>query len=187
MFFIDELSGEIRALASFDYESTQTFFLTIEARDNSSSPLAATASFYVNITDRNDNTPTFDSFPADRSFIESTPTGTEIATASASDKDSGDNGDVSGTCNLNFVILFLLTLQQISYQLSNDEGKFEISSTGVITLINSLDREITDQYNLTVIAFDRGQPQMSAIGYLLITVEDENDVTPTFLRVSKQC
>ena len=51
-------------------------------------------------------------------------------------------------------------------------------------LISPLDREVTDRYNLTVSAFDRGQPQMSAVNNLVIFVSDENDVIPTFLRVS---
>lgn len=74
-------------------------------------------------------------------------------------------------------------LLQIVYQLSNDEGKFRISSSGVITLTNSLDREIAGEYNLTVTAIDRGQPQMSSTGYLLVSVADENDVVPAFLSV----
>ena len=75
---------------------------------------------------------------------------------------------------------------QIFYQLSNDEGRFAISSSGSITLVNSLDRETTDRYNLTVTAFDRGQPQMSVTNYLTISVSDENDVVPTFLSVSQK-
>lgn len=81
-----------------------------------------------------------------------------------------------------FIKVHVLLLQ-IIYQLSNDEGNFRISSSGVITLINSLDREIVGEYNLTVSTFDRGQPQMSTARYFLITVSDENDVVPAFLSV----
>ena len=96
MFEIDELTGEIRALTTFDYEITQNFVLTILATDNSTAPLATSARFYVNITDRNDNAPVFGVFPGDQRLSEITSTGKVIVTVSATDEDSGDNGDVSG-------------------------------------------------------------------------------------------
>lgn len=95
-FDIDELTGEITALTSFDYEREQNFVLTIQVMDNSTtSPLSSTASFIVNITDMNDNAPEFVLFPAGRTYSESTNLHTEIATVSARDRDSGDNGAVS--------------------------------------------------------------------------------------------
>lgn len=83
-------------------------------------------------------------------------------------------------------ILIGFSHQQIFYQLSNDEGRFAISPSGIITLSSSLDREIADEYNLTVTVFDRGQPQMSNTNYLSIYVSDENDVIPAFLSVCCQ-
>ena len=95
-FVIDELTGEITALTSFDYEKNQVYVLTIQVRDNAtSSPLSSTARFVANITDANDNAPTFDTFPTDRTFSESTRVGMEIAAVSATDVDSGDNAAVS--------------------------------------------------------------------------------------------
>ena len=69
------------------------------------------------------------------------------------------------------------------YQLSNDEGNFDIDALGNITLVASLDREVTPQYNLTITALDRGQPQMSDTEYLVVTVVDVNDESPQFSQV----
>ena len=98
-FVIDELTGEIAALNSFDYEKTRVYILTIQARDNATtSPRSSTARFVANITDVNDNAPTFITFPTDRTFTEATQVGTLIAAVSAADEDSGDNADVSNAC-----------------------------------------------------------------------------------------
>lgn len=100
-FAINELTGEITALSSFDYEWRQSYTLTILARDNSTtSPLTSTAQFLANITDVNDNAPVYSVFPASRTFSESTTPGTEIARVSANDQDSGDNGAVSNFMSL---------------------------------------------------------------------------------------
>ena len=78
------------------------------------------------------------------------------------------------------VSLFLL---QLVFQLANDEGRFAISDDGSITLAQSLDREATDSYNLTVTVSDRGQPVRSATDYLYVEVTDVNDEPPILERV----
>jgi len=75
------------------------------------------------------------------------------------------------------------SLPQVVYQLANDEGNFAIDAVGNITLVASLDREVTAVYNLTIMALDRGQPQMTATEYLIVTVGDINDETPEFSQV----
>ena len=69
------------------------------------------------------------------------------------------------------------------YQLANDEGNFAIDALGNIMVVASLDREVTAVYNLTIMALDRGQPQMSDTEYLVVTVGDVNDETPEFSQV----
>ena len=103
-FMIDELTGEITALTSFDYELEQSYILTILARDNSTtSPLSSIARFIANITDVNDNAPVFDVFPADRTISEATDVRTVIARVRASDQDSGDNAAVRVPLNHKYI------------------------------------------------------------------------------------
>ena len=66
------------------------------------------------------------------------------------------------------------------YEISNGEGKFSISHNGRITIASSLDREITSEYNLTVIATDG---LYTDIEYIQVTVNDANDVVPQFTQV----
>lgn len=73
------------------------------------------------------------------------------------------------------------------YQLANDEGKFSITGDGDIILADTLDRESTDFYNLTVTVSDRGQPVLSTTDYLPVIVTDINDEAPRLNRVSSVC
>ena len=78
------------------------------------------------------------------------------------------------------MIQLIFWLIQIEYQISNGEGRFAILTNGTIIIANSLDREITSEYNLTVIATDG--MRMDTV-YISIIVEDINDVVPQFLQV----
>uniref|UniRef100_H2YNK8 Cadherin domain-containing protein n=1 Tax=Ciona savignyi TaxID=51511 RepID=H2YNK8_CIOSA len=57
---------------------------------------------------------------------------------------------------------------------------FTISSTGIVTLTQALDREEASQYTLDVIAVDRGTPSLTSTGSILIIVGDVNEFTPVF-------
>jgi len=118
----------------------------------------------VNITDANDLAPSFSILPAPLTLAENMTVVTTVASVRATDEDSGTNGEVV-------------------YQLANDEGNFAIDAVGDITLVASLDREVTAVYNLTIMALDHGQPQMTATEYLIVTVGDINDETPEFSQV----
>lgn len=72
---------------------------------------------------------------------------------------------------------------QLVFQLANDEGKFSVNNEGYIILADSLDRESTSSYNLTVTVSDSGQPRFSTTGYLYIEVTDINDERPQLERV----
>ena len=59
---------------------------------------------------------------------------------------------------------------------------FSLSAeTGVLSLIQSLDRETRDGYNFTIIAFDLGTPVANTASIQVnITVLDVNDNSPIF-------
>lgn len=80
-------------------------------------------------------------------------------------------------------IIFILTVIQLVFRLTNDQGKFSINNQGYITLLDSLDRETRSSYNVTVTVSDRGQQPLTATGYLFIEVTDVNDVEPELDRV----
>ena len=63
----------------------------------------------------------------------------------------------------------------------NVGNKFQItSSTGQILLTTPLDREVTNQYSLTVMARDHGTPPQSSTVTVIVNVDDVNDNAPQF-------
>ncbi|KAJ8015146.1 hypothetical protein DPEC_G00023120 [Dallia pectoralis] len=94
--------------------------------------------------------------------------GTRIAHLSATDADYGFSG----------TLVFVISG-------GNEESRFIIETdTGWLKIMQSLDREIKDQYTLNISAYDLGKPQKSASLVLHITVLDSNDNSPHFLHSS---
>ena len=67
---------------------------------------------------------------------------------------------------------------------SGGSSPFEINSTGQLSLTSSLDRETTSSYTLTFVVSDGGDPSLSAIGGVTVTVTDINDNPPVFEQLS---
>uniref|UniRef100_A0A3P8ZVF3 FAT atypical cadherin 1b n=1 Tax=Esox lucius TaxID=8010 RepID=A0A3P8ZVF3_ESOLU len=117
----------------------------------------------------NNYSPQFvDSAPNIIDVKEDLPVGTRIAHLSAVDADCGFSG----------TLMFVISG-------GNVESRFMIEmDTGWLKILESLDRETTDQYTLNITVFDLGKPQGSASHVLQITVLDSNDNSPHFLQSS---
>ena len=90
--------------------------------------------------------------------------GIEVARVTAADSDtSSPNKDV----------FYLIA--------SGGNDQFQINSTsGQITTVVRLDREKNSNYNLTVLAVDRGSPARTATTTVSVTVDNVNDDPPLF-------
>ncbi|KAG8539626.1 hypothetical protein GDO81_020622, partial [Engystomops pustulosus] len=58
-FKINPKTGAIVVINPLDYEGCKNFYLVVEAKDGGSPPLSAVATVNINLTDVNDNPPTF--------------------------------------------------------------------------------------------------------------------------------
>lgn len=58
--------------------------------------------------------------------------------------------------------------------------RFNVSATGQLSTLTSLDREEAASYHLTLIASDGGMPALMDTTELLVNVEDINDEPPVF-------
>ena len=95
------------------------------------------------------------------------PPGTPLLTVSASDADSGANGEVE------FSIL-----REVA---SNASRLFSVHpETGAVSLRGRLDHEVAREHRLTVVAADKGPGQMSSTAPVRISVQDSNDNPPEF-------
>ncbi|XP_023225891.1 cadherin-86C-like [Centruroides sculpturatus] len=154
-----------------DYELNEKEYLdfTIVARETESTiPLSSTADIRIKIIDTNDNIPQFKEERYEATIPEDAVPGTTVVKIEATDKDSGEFGEIRYT-SINGPIARNLNLDP---------------QTGIITLVSAkgLDRERVPEYTLTVEARDdRGRGNKNVVE-LLLKLADSNDNAPMFLQ-----
>ncbi|XP_066572717.1 protocadherin Fat 2 [Amia ocellicauda] len=137
-FDIDALSGLIVTTKELDFETKQQFHLKIKAVDNGLPPMSSDVSVIVNISDVNDNPPTFNQPQYDATLNEMATCGHIVIKVQASDPDSID---------LNHLEYMILS--------GNDDRNFAINKTsGIISFSNVCKRSLDPFYNLTVAVSD---------------------------------
>uniref|UniRef100_A0A8D3B4U7 FAT atypical cadherin 3b n=1 Tax=Scophthalmus maximus TaxID=52904 RepID=A0A8D3B4U7_SCOMX len=116
----------------------------------------------------NKQAPQFEALPTSILVREDLATGASVFQVRARDGDTGFNGRV----------LF-------SISDGNKENCFNINmETGLITVLQPLDRERLDRYFLNITIYDQGVPQMSSWRLLTVIIEDANDNDPQFYQDS---
>ncbi|XP_053063245.1 cadherin-23 isoform X2 [Acinonyx jubatus] len=127
--------------------------------------LNGTADLLVTILDDNDNWPTFSHPTLTVHLLENCPPGFSVLQATATDRDSGLNGEL---------------IYRIE---AGAQDRFVIHPvTGVIRVANAtIDREEQESYRLTVVATDRGTIPLSGTAIITILIDDINDSRPEFL------
>ncbi|XP_030315987.1 protocadherin-8 isoform X4 [Calypte anna] len=174
LFRLDPRSGRLTLEAAVDYERTRTYELDVRAQDRGASPRTATCTVIVRLTDVNDNAPRISisalrgaASAAGVAYVsEAAATESFVALVSATDRDSGANGQVR--CSLRGHDHFTL---QRAY-----EDSYMIVTTA------ALDRERIPEYNLTVVAEDLGSPPFKTVRQYTVRVSDENDNAPLFAK-----
>ncbi|KAM4621315.1 protocadherin beta-16-like [Polymixia lowei] len=122
----------------------------------------------VEITDINDNNPSFKNSEKRFEISESAVTGSKFVLERAVDADIGLNGLKSYT--LRPTDNFVLKLQ------NQVDGNMKVE----MVLQKPLDREKQEQISLLLTAVDGGEPQMSGTVQIYVTVLDVNDNAPIF-------
>ncbi|XP_055883316.1 protocadherin Fat 4-like isoform X2 [Biomphalaria glabrata] len=151
MLTVDSHTGALSLQQHLDYESLQTIHLTIMAADGGSPRLSSTASVIINVEDVNDEVPKFPSETVELNIPQSTPALALIYSASASDKDKGNNGEV------------IYTIAS-----GNDAGLFTIDTLkGDLKTSRSL-MSGSGFYTLAVAAVDQGRPSLT--GTVMVSV-----------------
>lgn len=171
VFELNEVTGEVFLSKSFNFTSDkkQTHKLFIEARDGGSPSLSSIAMVLVNVINQKNNPPVIDvnffSESSDKTAIisEDVEVGSFIAYVKVTDRDVGQNGEVS--CDLRHDKFQLQTMGKKKYK---------------IILKNSVDRETEDQHEVTVTCQDKGSPPLHSDFKFSIQVLDTNDVQPQF-------
>ncbi|KAK6172202.1 hypothetical protein SNE40_015917 [Patella caerulea] len=166
-FNMDMSSGVLRVQKALDYERMTSYSLTVLAEDSSiNKPMNSTTKVFINITDINDFEPIFVDSPYYAYVQENmNELPVHVIQVSAQDEDSGSNS-------------------RLIYAIRSEEEERKIfsmnSSTGEITANLKLDREKNKEYDLIVVAFDRGHPRLTGSGTVTVFVKDANDHAPVF-------
>ncbi|XP_070604706.1 protocadherin alpha-5-like [Erythrolamprus reginae] len=169
LFTINSDTGEIRVIAKLDYEKCKFYELPIVAEDKGSSPLSMHCKVLVEVLDINDNIPEISVNSLSVPLPEDSPPGTVVAIISASDRDSGNNGQIN--C--------FLWPTGIPFKL---ESTFKNYYSLII--VAPLDREQVAEYRMVVTVEDQGVPSLSSSITLFVPISDINDNAPAFTQPS---
>ncbi|XP_060076862.1 protocadherin Fat 4-like [Ylistrum balloti] len=166
---IDTSTGVITTSASLDRESVDTYVIWCRVQDSGTPVLSSDTNVTITINDLNDNDPTFASTTFSATVTENTAVSTSITTMSATDADTG----------VNAVIVY-------SFDTSTTAGaRADLyltigSSTGLVEVKSSIDREVDATFTVVVLAVDTGTTPRTGSTTLTVTVGDENDNSPIF-------
>ncbi|XP_047733642.1 protocadherin beta-2 [Prionailurus viverrinus] len=160
-FQINAKSGELILTQKLDFESIQSYTLTIQATDGGG--LSGSCMVFVQVMDLNDNPPELTM----STLIDHIPENlqeTIIAVFSVSDPDSGDNGRM--VCSIEDDLPFFL--------------KPSVENFYTLLTNTPLDRETKSEYNITITVTDLGTPRLKTQHNITVTVSDVNDNAPAF-------
>ncbi|KAA0709828.1 Protocadherin Fat 4 [Triplophysa tibetana] len=138
-FRIDSVTGVISVAKPLDRETRASYSLVVQASDRGSSPRTDRSTVNIVLLDVNDCLPTFELSPYSITVQENLGNlPRNILQVVAGDDDLGTNGHVT-------------------YALSSDnDAAFSLTSSGQLSLIQTLDRETQDKYTLIITAHDSG-------------------------------
>uniref|UniRef100_H0XU15 Protocadherin alpha 2 n=1 Tax=Otolemur garnettii TaxID=30611 RepID=H0XU15_OTOGA len=163
-FNIDPSSGEIRTKGKLDFEEAKFYEIQVTATDKGTPSMSGHCKISLKLVDINDNTPEVSITSLSLPIPENASPGTVIALIRVSDRDSGNNGQV--TCSLTTHVPFKLVSTFKNYY--------------SLVLDSALDRESVSAYELVVTARDGGLPSLWATATVSVEVADVNDNAPGF-------
>ncbi|XP_055449636.1 protocadherin Fat 1 isoform X3 [Psammomys obesus] len=160
-FSIDSVTGVVKVIQPLDREEQRVHYLKIEARDQATEEprLFSTVLLKVSLDDVNDNPPRFIPPSYSVKVREDLPEGTIVMWLEAYDPDVGQSS-------------------QVRYSLlDHAEGHFDVDKlSGAVRIVQQLDFEKKQVYNLTVRAKDKGKPvSLSSTCYVEVEIVDVNE------------
>ena len=164
-FAVDAQSGDITVVGSLDREDVDLYMFVVLASNVPG--MFATATVTVQVMDVNDVTPSFPNGSFQFQISESTPVQTVLDQLTAIDADLGAAGMI------------------VEYGIEIGVLEFDINPTsGVLSLVASLDFEQTQLYNFAIFATDGGTPNLTGTTEVVVMVTDANDNPPQFTMTS---
>ena len=148
------LQGAVILAAPLDFELVCMYMLNVSVANLVPGTLADFASIIVEVADFNEFPPVF-SVNVYNATVAEESQNVFVVQVSATDLD--------GTANVTYTL---------------NDSSFTIDVDGNVFAAQSLDREMTSQFELTVLASDNSSPEMSSSAVVVVTVLDINDNSP---------
>ncbi|XP_054453891.1 protocadherin-10b isoform X4 [Anoplopoma fimbria] len=155
---------------ALDREQADSYSVTVVARDKGSPALAASKSIRVQVSDENDNAPTFTQEAYDVYVTENNVPGAYIHAVTALDPDAGQNS--------------LLGYSILECEIQGMSVKTYVSineETGYLYALRSFDYEQLKDFSFQVQARDSGGPELSSNATVRVIIVDQNDNPPAVL------
>ena len=174
MFRIDNQTGDLYAVASLDREERESYLITIEVSDLGSPANSVRETIDFRLLDVNDNAPVLTTTFEIRVFERTEPR--PLVNLTADDQDVGHNGTV------NFYKIQTTksgTTQRVD--LLPSTRIVNISPIGEVELLQELDYEEAQWYNIVILLRDLGSPSLESLYNITLIVMDVPDNTPQFV------
>ncbi|CAJ0960750.1 unnamed protein product [Ranitomeya imitator] len=162
LFTLDSLNGDIKVIGNLDYETSNSYEMTVEAKDGGGHVTHCKVS--VRLIDVNDNAPETTITSLSASIPEDSPPGTVVSLLNVQDLDSGMNSEV--VCHISDTLAFQLIPSSSTYY--------------KLVTAASMDRERNPSYNVTIQCMDGGSPPLSTNKTIQLNISDVNDNAPVF-------
>ncbi|XP_026186705.1 protocadherin beta-16-like [Mastacembelus armatus] len=156
--------------AALDREKMSEFNITVIVTDSGSPPLSTQRTFYLKVSDVNDNAPVFPLSFYSAQITENNSPGVSILSVQAKDPDENQNARVS----------YMLVESEISGSPVSDYVSVNVDN-GAIHAVRSYDYEQIKELVFIVKAQDGGSPPLSSNVTVKILVQDQNDNPPQVL------
>ncbi|XP_068236938.1 neural-cadherin-like [Palaemon carinicauda] len=164
--------GSVKLKRQLDRETVHKHFVLIEASDNGIPRKTSTATLIVNVLDENDSAPRLSKgyFPI---LPENHPP-TKIIEVSAVDDDDAARGNGPP---FHFSLDLSSSRDEIQSSFAVEYNAKGAGGNGTATVfsLRGFDREIQKTYYLPIAITDSGNPPLTGISALVITIGDEND------------
>ncbi|KAL5013005.1 hypothetical protein ScPMuIL_011556 [Solemya velum] len=161
---INSKTGVISVAEELDREALSRHEFTVMVRDQGIPSKRNLTRVVINVLDHNDHAPEFLSSVFEGRVFETAAVGTSVLQTMAIDRDKGVNAET-----------------EYSLIAGNIGGAFNIETTlGTITTAIELDRDLQEEYYLTVMAKDRGEPPLTSMAQVNIFVTISNNAAPKF-------
>uniref|UniRef100_A0A672TEQ0 Protocadherin 1 gamma 1 n=1 Tax=Sinocyclocheilus grahami TaxID=75366 RepID=A0A672TEQ0_SINGR len=162
----------ITTTRSLDREQIENDNVTITATDGGTPPLFSNLTLNIQVSDINDNSPTFElqTYSYSAYISENNKPSTSVCSVSAKDPDWRQNGTV----------LYSLVPSEVSGVPVSSFLSIN-GDTGVIHAVRSFDYEQFRNFTVKAVARDNGSPPLSSNVTVKVFITDENDNSPQIL------